>query len=114
MQSEYDFLVASKTWELVKFPDGRRPITARWIFKVKQKADGTIDRYKARLVVRGFSQKPGIDYTETFSPVVRPESVRVILTLAAQSNLGLTSSDAKTAYLHGTIERDLYLMQPSS
>lgn len=93
-------------------PPNRRPITAKWIFKIKYKANGELDKYKARLVARGFTQQSGVVYQETFSPVVRLESVRVLLALAAQHKLFMVNFDIKTAYLHGRIEEDLYMTQP--
>ena len=69
--SEYECLIENETWDLVQLPDGREPIGSKWVFKVKYKSDGTIDRFKARLVAKRYAQKPGIDYDETFSPVVK-------------------------------------------
>jgi hypothetical protein len=77
---EYEALLSSSTWDLVPQPPGANVITGKWIFKLK--ADGSLDRYKARWVLRGFTQRPGVDYNETFSPVVKPATVRTLLTLA--------------------------------
>jgi hypothetical protein len=82
MQAEFDALQANDTWELVPRPSGINLVTGKWIFRHKFFADGSLDRYKARWVLRGFTQRPGIDYDETFSPVVKPATVRVVLTLA--------------------------------
>jgi hypothetical protein len=82
MQAEFDALQANDTWELVPRPPGINLVTGKWIFRHKFFANGSLDRYKARWVLRGFTQHPGIDYDETFSPVVKPATVRVVLTLA--------------------------------
>jgi histone deacetylase 1/2 len=82
MQSEFDALKANDTWTLVPRPPGVNIVTGKWVFRHKFKADGTLDRYKARWVLSGFTQRPGVDYDETFSPVVKPATVRVVLSLA--------------------------------
>ena len=82
------------------------------IFKKKLAADGNVERYKSRLVARGFTQKPGIDYGETFSPVVRFESIRTVIAVAAQNGLTLHQMDVKTAFLNGELEEDIYMQQP--
>jgi histone deacetylase 1/2 len=82
MQSEFDALKANGTWSLVPRPLGVNIVTGKWVFRHKFMADGTLDYYKARWVLRGFTQHPGIDYDETFSPVVKPATVRVVLSLA--------------------------------
>jgi hypothetical protein len=82
MQSEFDALLANKTWSLCPRPVHKRVVRNKWVFKLKQKSDGTIDRYKARLVAKGFDQEAGIDFTETFSPVIKPATIRLVLALA--------------------------------
>lgn len=109
MDEEYDSLIENRTW---KPPDGQKVIDNRWVFKLKQNPDGSIDRYKARLVVRGFTQEYGIDYRETFSPVVRFTSVRAILALAASKRMKLKQFDVKTAFLNGELEEDVFMSQP--
>ena len=84
MQAEMDSLRDHDVWELVELPEGRKPVGSKWVFKLKTNADGSVERCKARLVAQGYSQKEGLDYDETFSPVVRPESVRSVI---ACSNL---------------------------
>ena len=83
MQEEYDSLKAQGTWELVPPPSDRSIIGSKWVYKIKKNLDGTVSRYKARLVAQGFSQEQGVDYLETFSPVVRHTTVRIVLALAA-------------------------------
>lgn len=97
----------NNTWELTNLPLGRNPIKAKWVFKVKE--DG---RYKARLVAKGCSQKYGIDYDETYSPVVRYASIRLLMALAVQRDLNIYQMDAVTAFLQGDLEEDIYMRQP--
>lgn len=82
MLEEYHALQKNKTWTLVHLPPNRNAISCKWVFRVKENADGTVQQYKARLVAKGFSQQEGFNYNETFSSVVKPTSVRVVLTLA--------------------------------
>jgi histone deacetylase 1/2 len=82
MEEEFTALQLNKTWDLVPRPAGTNIVSGKWIFKHKFNADGTLERYKARWVLRGFTQRPGIDFDETFSPVVKPATVRTVLSLA--------------------------------
>jgi hypothetical protein len=82
MEEEYDALIANNTWELVPRPVGSNVVTGKWIFKHKFNSDGTLKRYKARWVLRGFTQRPGINYDETFSPVIKSATVHTVLSLA--------------------------------
>lgn len=111
MKEELESLHANNTWELVPWT-GQRLVDCRWTFKLKLDATGNVNRYKARLVARGFSQTHGVDYTETFSPVIRMESVRTILALAAERGLKIQQFDVKTAFLHGDLKEKIYMKQP--
>jgi hypothetical protein len=82
MEEEFAALIANNTWDLVPRPVGSNVVTGKWIFKHKFNSDGSLERYKARWVLRGFTQRPGVDYDETFSPVVKPATVRTVLSLA--------------------------------
>ena len=97
------------TWELVDLPPGSKPLGSKWTFKWKMKADGTIDKYKARL---GYKQKEGLDYFDTYSPVTRITSIRMILAIAALRNLEVHQMDVKTAFLNGDLEEEIYMEQP--
>lgn len=112
MQEEFDSLIQNKTFDLVSLPEGRKPITCKWVFKIKRNTDGSIERYKCRLVARGFSQKAGIDYHETFSPVARLDSIRLILSIVAKEDLDLIHFDVATAFLYGKLDEEIYMSQP--
>lgn len=112
MKDELTSFEINGTWSLVDLPPGRKPIKTMWVFKTKRAEDGTITRYKARLVAKGCSQKYGIDYGETFSPVVRYSSIRILIALAAQRGLQIDQMDAITAYLQGNLDEEIYTLQP--
>lgn len=112
MQNEMDSIASNNVWTLVNSPKDKKPINSKWIFKKKIGSDGSVCSYKARLVAQGFSQKMGIDYDETFSPVVRFESVRTVLSLAAQHGLQVHQMDVSSAFLNGELTEELYLNQP--
>ena len=109
---ELNSLKKNKTWKLTPLPSNRTPISSKWVFKIKTNADGTIDKYKARLVARGFSQVQGIDYTETFSPVVKLNSIKVLLALATQYNFEIHQLDVKTTFLNGNLDEEIYMSLP--
>jgi len=108
MQSEFDALQSNDTWTLVPRPPGVNIVTGKWVFRHKFLSDGTFDRYKARWVLRGFTQRPGIDYDETFSPVVKPATIRVVLSLALSRSWPMHQLDVKNAFLHGTLTETVY------
>jgi ATP-binding cassette subfamily B (MDR/TAP) protein 1 len=99
-------------YKLVALPKGKRALKNKWVYKLKTEENNSRPRYKARLVVKGFSQKKGIDFEEIFSPVVKMSSIRVVLGLAASLNLEVEQLDVKTAFLHGDLEEEIYMEQP--
>jgi hypothetical protein len=100
------------TFTITPLPPGRSPIACKWVFRVKHDELGAITRYKARLVAKGFSQIPGIDYDETFAPVVRLETIRLLLALAARYKLDVHVVDVIGAYLNGKLDEEIYMQQP--
>ena len=112
LDNEYSAHIKNNTWTLTNLPKGRKAIDCRWVFKVKYKADGSVERHKARLVAKGCSQKPGLDYEETFSPVAKYTSIRTLLAIANQLNLEVHQMDVSTAFLNGKLEEEIYMSQP--
>ena len=109
MVEDYDSIVRNSAWEIVPRPEGKSMVGLRWIYKVKQAVDGSVEKYKARFVAWGFSQIEGIDYEETFAPVARYSSIRTILALSAQMVWHIDQMDVKTAFLNGVIEEEVYI-----
>ena len=102
----------NNTWDIVELPEGRHPIGFKWVFKIKHDNRGETRRYKARLCGQGFSQQEGVDYGEIFSPLVRFESVRVLLAIAARDNLEALQFDVSTAYLNSNLQETMYMRIP--
>ena len=111
MEEEMESMRSNQVWELVDLPKGRKAIRNKWVLKIKCKVDGTIDKYKARIVAKGYTQQEGIDYEETFSPVVRFTSIRLILAIVASIDLELHQMDVKTTFLNGDLEEEIYMQQ---
>jgi hypothetical protein len=111
MTEEYQSIIKNDVWEIVLRPKNKDVVSSKWIFKIKHVVDGSIEKYKARFVARGFSQKEGIDYEETFALVARYTSIRTIIALAAKKKWKLNQMHAKTAFLNGVIEEEVYIKQ---
>lgn len=112
MIEEMEALHANQTWDLVSLPPGKQVVGCRWVFVIKYHADGTVERLKARLVAKGYTQTYGIDYDETFSPVAKIPSVRVLISLASRFRWTLHQLDVKNAFLHGDLQEEVYMEQP--
>jgi hypothetical protein len=112
MNDEFQALQKNKIWHLVPPRPGLNVIDCKWVFKLKQKPDGSIDHYKARLVANGFKQQYGIDYDETFSPVVKPTTIRLLLSLAISNDWAIRQIDVQNAFLHGFLDEEVYMKQP--
>lgn len=109
---EMSSLLEMNTWKLIDKPSDVKPIYCKWVFRVKSNPDGSVDRYKARLVVCGYLQKQGIDYANTFAPVVSYTGIRVALSIAAAFDYEIVQFDVKTAFLNGELDRPIYMCQP--
>ena len=109
MQEEMSSMDKNKVWALVDIPSGRTTIGNKWVFKVKCKADGSIDKYKAHLVVEGYTQREGIDHGDKFSLIVRFASICLILTIVAHLDLELFQMDVKTMFLNGDLDEETYM-----
>jgi histone deacetylase 1/2 len=113
MEEEFHALTLNNTWDLVARPDGIHVISGKWIFKHRFNANGSLERYKARWVLRGFTQRPGIDFDETFIPVVKPATVRKVLSLALSYQWPVHQLGVKNAFLHGILSETVYCSQPA-
>ena len=111
MKDEMNSMASNGVWNLVELPNGAKAIGCKWVFKTKKDSLGNIERYKARLVAKGFTQNEGIDYKETFSPVSKKDSLRIIMTLVAHFDLELQQMDVKTTFLNGNLEEEVYMKQ---
>ena len=107
MEEEYDALVKNKTWEL-----GKNVIGRKWVYKTKFKSDNVIEKYEARLVANGFDQKEGVDYEETFAGVIKMNTIKIILSLAASLWWHIHQMDVKNAFLNGDLYEEIYMDQP--
>lgn len=112
MTEEFTTLTKNNTWSLVPSTNAPNVVGCKWVFRVKYKVDGSLDRLKARLVAKGFNQRPGIDYVETFSPVVKPATIRLLLSLAISHGWSLRQLDINNAFLQGTLSKEVYMAQP--
>ena len=112
LNKEHDNLVNFGTYRLIKLPSGRRAIGSTYAFSVKSNKDGTVDKFKVRICAQGFSQRAGVDFSETFSPVCHLESVRSILAISAQHELKLRQADVVGAFLQGKLDEEIYMKPP--
>ncbi len=112
MDEEMAALDANRTWELVPLPKGKKAIGCKWVYKVKHNSDGSISRYKARLIAKGYAQTHGIDYDETFVPVAKMATVKVVIAMAASRGWVLHQMDVNNVFLHGELKEEMYLDQP--
>ena len=114
MNEEIKSMKDNDVWDLVPLPEGVKPIGCKWIFKTKRDSKGDVERYKAHLVAKGYTQKEGIDCKETFSPVSSKDSFRTIMELVAHFHLDLHQMDVKTTFLNGDIDETIYMVQPEN
>ena len=102
----------NKTCHLVPEQRGKNIIDCKWVYRIKKKADGSVDMYKARLVAKGFKERYGLDYEDTFSPVVKAATIRLVLAIAVSRGWSLRQLDVQNAFLHGVLEEEVYMRQP--
>ncbi|KAJ8900378.1 hypothetical protein K2173_025018 [Erythroxylum novogranatense] len=112
VSEEYNALVRNGTWVLVPASEAQNVVGCMWIFRTKRKCDGSIDRYKSRLVAKGYSQCPGVDFHETFSPVIKHPTIKVVLTVALSHGWSLHQMDVNNAFLQGHLDETVYMKQP--
>ena len=110
-KSELDSMYSNQVWDLVKAPNGIKPVGCKWVYKRKRGIDGKVETFKTRLVVKGYTQKEGIDYEETFSLVAMLKSIRILLSIAAHYDYAIWQMDFKTAFLNSNLEEEIYMMQ---
>jgi hypothetical protein len=108
MEEEYDALITKNTWDLIPHPVGSNVIIDKWIFMHKLNSVGTLEWYKAHWVLHGFTQRPGVDYNETFNLVVKPFTIRTVLSLAVSHSWPIHQLDVKNVFLHGTLSETVY------
>ena len=113
MNEKIEALHEYGTWEVVPRPLNRNVVGSKSVYKIKYKPDGSIERYKARLVVKGFTQEQGQDFDETFSLVVKMGTIRIVLSLAIEHGWTLSQLDVKNAFLHGDLKDEVYMEQPT-
>ena len=107
MHEEYEAIMKNDVWDVVPRPKDKSVVTAKWLYKIKHGSDGSAEKFKARFVARGFSQKEGIDYDDIFAPVAQYTTIRSIIALVAMQGWSLHQMDVKTAFLHGAIKEEV-------
>ena len=112
MEEEFQALIKNKTWDLVPSSPSQTIIGCKWVYRIKRNPDGSIKQYKARLVAKGFHQRPDIDYKDIFSPVVKPATIQLILSIALKNGWSLRQLDINNAFLQGTLSDEVYMSQP--
>lgn len=104
--------MSNNTWTLIPFLPQRREVGNKWVFRVKENPDGSVNRYKTRLVSKGFHQRERFDFNETFSPVVKPITIRIILSIAVTYKWSIHQLDMNNAFTNGLLDEEVYMVQP--
>jgi len=112
MEEELSMIQKNNTWTLVDRPEGRKVIGVKWIYRTKLNADTSINKHKARLVVKGYAQIFGVDYSDTFALVARLDTIRLLLAISAQKGWKVFQLDVKSAFLNGVLQEEIYVEQP--
>ena len=112
MREEMNALERNQTWKIVELPKEKKPVRCKWVYTLKYKADGSLERYKARLVAKRYTQTFGIDYQETFSLVTKMNTIRILFSLSANLGWCMQQYDVKNAFLHGELEEEVFMDPP--
>ena len=112
MQEELNMIEKNNTWKLVDRPSHKKPIGVKWVYKTKLNSDGFVNKHKARLVVKGYAQMFGVDFSETFAPIAHLDTIRMLLALATQRKWKICQLDVKLAFLNGYLEKEIFVEQP--
>lgn len=112
MSQEFQALLSNHTWSLVPHSPSQNLVSCKWVFRTKSNTDGSLQRHKAWLVAKGFHQQKGVDYGETFSPVVKPSTIRLMLALSISTGWSVTQLDVQNAFLHGDLKEAVFMQQP--
>jgi len=112
MDEELSALHKTDTWDLVPLPPGKSVVGCRWVYKIKTNFDGSIEQYKARLVVKGYSQQYGMDYEETFAPVAKMTTIRTLIVVASIRQWCISQLDVKNVFLNGDLQEEVYMAPP--
>jgi hypothetical protein len=112
MREEIQALRANKTWSLVSFHPSMNVVGSRWVYKIKRRYDGSIERYKAYLVTRGFTQQKDIDYSKTFNPVIKQETIKLVFSIVVSCDWKIHQLDIHNAFLNGVLDEEVYMKQP--
>lgn len=112
MDAEITAIEKNGTWELTELPEGVKTIGVKWIYKTKLNEKGEVDKHKARLVAKGYTQEYGIDYDEVFAPVARLDTIRMVVSMAAQNDWEIFQLDVKSAFLQGELDEQIFVEQP--
>jgi hypothetical protein len=112
MENEFNALIDNRTWTLVPPKSSMNIIRSKWVFKIKRKADGSVERYKARLVAKGFHQQPSVDFSETYSLVIKPITIRTVLSMVVSAGRCIKQIDISNAFLHGHLQEMVHMSQP--
>ena len=112
MKNEYDALIENRTWSFVPRTENQKIVGNKWMYRIKYNTDGSVAKYKARLVAKGFQQIEGVNYFDTFSPVIKPATVRVVLSLAVMNQWIVRQVDVNNAFLNGELSEEVFMQQP--